>query len=613
MDTNALFLGCRTGDLAKVKYLVEIKEVEVNIRDKWDSTPLYYACLCGHAELVEYLLEAGARCEANTFDGERCLYGALTDEIRRVLLRRHAVTRQTIRRDVYQEFLRRLLEAHPFSDITFVVHGASFPVHRCVLAARSEYFCDMLDTKWRDRTTVTLTNDLVNPAAFASLLQFLYTGRLETAVADVDDCLRLANQCRLTDLRHQLEEHIARVDEFVSGKPGTRVTQLVLESDEALAELALDLAVMAEQAVPPALCSWAVGTELPLMPKVPPRYADVVFLVEEHRFPAHKVFFCGRSEYFRALLRDPFSESGCDAGVPLITLRGLTAPVFVSMVHFVYQNTATLTESTVLDVLSAADMCLLPGLKRLCGNFLVDLLDRENVLPVLKTARLFQLPKLEDACTQFIAENLDQVLDPLTDPLPGRPAASSPGRPSSGGTLLARSELAIRAKLRRLGSADSAQGAAPAPDRPRSLEEVVVQVDTVSVGRPPPSAAHRPAAPDSAAAARVTSANQLCELAAAAAGASCRPGLSATLPRAAPTPCFYVHPPPAPAGPEPLGGGSPVPRPPASSCGSSRPDTVGGLVCGVPEAEMRGMGVAVCALMLMMSGLAIVYGYFMGY
>ena len=68
----------------------------------------------------------------------------------------------------------------------------------------------------------------------------------------------------------------------------------------------------------------------------------------------------------------------------------------------------------MLDVLSAADMCLLPGLKRLCGNFLVELLDQENVLPVLKTARLFQLPKLEDACTQFIAENLDQVNRKIT-------------------------------------------------------------------------------------------------------------------------------------------------------------------------------------------------------
>ncbi|XP_037087764.1 ankyrin repeat and BTB/POZ domain-containing protein 1-like [Pollicipes pollicipes] len=443
MDTSDLFFGCRTGDLSKVKYLVDVKEVDVNTRDKWDSTPLYYACLCGHIDLAEYLLEAGARCEANTFDGERCLYGALTDDIRRLLLRRHAVTRQTIRRDMYQEFLRRILETHQFSDITFAVHGEAFPAHRCVLAARSEYFCDMLESKWRDRATVTLNNDLVSGRRSAAaaggrddgkrrgdalccvphvdigcgrrrspvLLQYLYTARLETAVQDVDDCLLLAAQCRLPTLRHQLQQQLAKVDEFVSGKPGTRVTQLVLEPEDGLAELAQDLGVMAEQAVPPALCSWAVGTELPLMPKVPPRYADVVFLVEEHRFPAHKAFFCGRSEYFRALLRDPFSESGRDCGAPLITLRGMAAPVFVSMVHYVYQNTATLTESSVLDVLYAADMCLLPGLKRLCGNYLMGLLDQENVLPVLKTARLFQLPKLEDACTQYIAENLDQMVE----------------------------------------------------------------------------------------------------------------------------------------------------------------------------------------------------------
>jgi len=97
--------------------------------------------------------------------------------------------------------------------------------------------------------------------------------------------------------------------------------------------------------------------------------------------------------------------------VPLITLRGISAPVFVSMVHYVYQNSAQLTESTVLDVLYAADMCLLPGLKRLCGGFLATLLDTENVLAVLRTARLFQLPKLEDACTRFIAENLDQMVE----------------------------------------------------------------------------------------------------------------------------------------------------------------------------------------------------------
>jgi ankyrin repeat protein len=67
------------------RYLTDQKEINLNVRDKWDSTPLYYACLCGHPEVVSYLLENGARCEANTFDGERCVYGALTDQIRKML------------------------------------------------------------------------------------------------------------------------------------------------------------------------------------------------------------------------------------------------------------------------------------------------------------------------------------------------------------------------------------------------------------------------------------------------------------------------------------------------------------------------------------------------
>ncbi|XP_008566708.1 PREDICTED: BTB/POZ domain-containing protein At2g04740-like [Galeopterus variegatus] len=41
------------------RYLLEQRDVEVNVRDKWDSTPLYYACLCGHEELVLYLLANG--------------------------------------------------------------------------------------------------------------------------------------------------------------------------------------------------------------------------------------------------------------------------------------------------------------------------------------------------------------------------------------------------------------------------------------------------------------------------------------------------------------------------------------------------------------------------
>jgi ankyrin repeat/BTB/POZ domain-containing protein 1 len=67
----------------------------------------YYACLCGHTELVEYLLESGARCEAQTFDGERILYGALTNEIRNKLRTYKVTTSRLVARDDYEEFLRK--------------------------------------------------------------------------------------------------------------------------------------------------------------------------------------------------------------------------------------------------------------------------------------------------------------------------------------------------------------------------------------------------------------------------------------------------------------------------------------------------------------------------
>ena len=87
------------------RYLTDQKEINLNVRDKWDSTPLYYACLCGHPEVVSFLLENGARCEANTFDGERCVYGALTDQIRK-MLNNFSVISSRVRRYVVHKCIR---------------------------------------------------------------------------------------------------------------------------------------------------------------------------------------------------------------------------------------------------------------------------------------------------------------------------------------------------------------------------------------------------------------------------------------------------------------------------------------------------------------------------
>lgn len=413
MDKNELFLSCRKGDLVRVRYLVEQKEVDLNIRDKWDSTPLYYACLCGHHDLVQYLLEHGAHCEANTFDGERCLYGALDVQIRSLLKNFKVVTSKTMKHDKYEEFFQRYLETGEYSDVCFVVHGESLPVHRCILSARCEYFREMFTGKWMHRKTIHISNPLVTVKAFKAVLEYLYTGRLEIHFNDIEDCVVLAKQCGLQNLIDEIEEGVRKVRLFECTKPGTHITTLLVESESHSTDLQQDFGALAEQTLPEELCNWVGGNELPFLPNLKQLpFSDLYLSVDGHKFQCHKVFFCGRSDYFRALVADHFGETEqLDvADVQLITLHDIRAEIFVQVLYYIYTNTTKIVPSHVFDVLCAADIYLLPGLKRQCAIVIGQHLDINNVVYMLKLARMYELPRLEDQCTEFMAKFLEQII-----------------------------------------------------------------------------------------------------------------------------------------------------------------------------------------------------------
>lgn len=79
-----LFEAERAGDRDRLRLLLDAG-ANVNARDRWDSSALYYACLAGHVEAARMLLEAGAICAERTFDGDRCHYAALNLRVRRLL------------------------------------------------------------------------------------------------------------------------------------------------------------------------------------------------------------------------------------------------------------------------------------------------------------------------------------------------------------------------------------------------------------------------------------------------------------------------------------------------------------------------------------------------
>lgn len=54
----------------------------------------------------------------------------------------------------------------------------------------------------------------VKPWAFEAILQYLYTDRLYIEMEKIDDCIRLARQCKLEYLRSQLEVRLRSIQLF---------------------------------------------------------------------------------------------------------------------------------------------------------------------------------------------------------------------------------------------------------------------------------------------------------------------------------------------------------------------------------------------------------------
>ena len=412
---NHLFLYCKSGSFEDLQRLVEDSDVDLNARDRWDNTPLYYACLCGHHEIVEFLLKNGSRCPENTFDGERCLYGALTDEIK--LLVKNC--KQVQERDRYYELMTLLRERHQYSDVTFVVHGDEFRLHKCILAARFQHFAEKFALKWQ-RSPVTISNERVTSRAFRAVVQYVYTGRLDIVHEGVAEVKLLACKFKLELLLEEIHESERRIYELGKLKPLLRshVRFFSVESARSRRKLRQQLRLLADRVIPTSANGWIDYGVLPFSgePDSTAFYADVLVLVEQHTFYAHRAFLCCYSEYFRARLDDHFGENALVATghqrLPLVHLRDVSVVAFKAMVLHAYADAFECADvDEALELLDYARMLLVPALSQRCCRFLAERVDIGNVFALYRSAKFFECERLEQRCTLFMALHLDRVVE----------------------------------------------------------------------------------------------------------------------------------------------------------------------------------------------------------
>ena len=406
--SHDFYLMCeaaRRGDLRLAQEQIT-KGVNINARDEYDYTPLILASLCGHFELVQMLLEQGAKCERDTFQGERCLYNALNDRIRNLLLS-YDYSKSTDPLQPLAAHVTSLLtrDSPQTADITLHTSDMSFQLHKFVLSARSPYFQKKLREKPETKSWKLAPK--IATDSFETCLRYLYFGEASIRGQDTDAAEtwvlegvdKLSRQLEIPQVfdailnpgdRRQVRQR--RQDEVERGRDQMQAwfrehvlqKQFEVDADKtnevqwkrdnpSFADVLL-LADVNDEDDP----DETADTPTSSIPIEPSQTNNTTTSRRKTLFPAHRAMLL-RSELFATMFTsqfregqistatpsDPTSNDPTDSTTPLQIIPVDCTPAVLSVIlTFLYTENASFPLSIALDVLHAADMLFIEKLKQ---------------------------------------------------------------------------------------------------------------------------------------------------------------------------------------------------------------------------------------------------------
>lgn len=436
-DEADIYLAARIGDTARVKYLVEQEGVDVNKRDFWDSVPLYYACLTGHCEVVKLLLEKGAICNENTFDGDRCLYGALTLEIRE-LLEQGDVNKtpplkplaRSIRRlcslcDDPEQTIPDSLPFQSLCDLELNLGDQVYRVNKAILAARLRKFDEILTLDvCRKMMAVNGGGEVV----WEALLIYVYSEKLDLEMKDVKHLRKLAKHYGCPALVKMTEKELLSIKYYfktLKKKAAPKRFVLYPYSFPEEASLEHDLRLLRQRSQ---ILEEAMMKEQEILAGQKNDYADILLQVDGVQFRVHGCILCCRSDYFyqRILLnaKHGFTEPPtmqCPLFgqlLSILVLIDVQSSTLKVVLEYMYTETVdSLSEGDLedfemmSDLFQLANRLLVFGMKRRIAERLKKMKwSLPEICELLILADFNDCALLRDFCLQKVAGMLDDIL-----------------------------------------------------------------------------------------------------------------------------------------------------------------------------------------------------------
>lgn len=238
-------------------------------------------------------------------------------------------------------------------DVVFLVQGRPVEAHRVILSVRSPFFKRKFETDWKDRKEVRFAKEKLSYPALYSLIHFFYSDRLEIAVDDMEDLVRICKVCKCESLQKVVEKeliHQRYADYKALRDADNSQKRFILqglslpEEDRLPSSLHRILQIsLANSTLENKLDNSVEGlisdTDRMHISNVEDDLADVCIKIDKRIFRCHQVVLASRSEYFKArLLRMKDFHEGKD-GVPVDTLpcieeRDLSMEAFEKLIEF---------------------------------------------------------------------------------------------------------------------------------------------------------------------------------------------------------------------------------------------------------------------------------------
>lgn len=361
--------------------------------------------------MIQLLLENGALCERDTFQGERCLYNALNDRIRNLLLSYDYAKSSNPLQPLAAHITSLLTRPEPkTADITITTYDETLNLHKFLLAARSPYFAKKLGAA--PNTATWKLPDKIPTQSLTVAMQYLYFSevsmrrvvhelneeeemhvlngidkigrqlemdRLFEDITEVSD-RRLLRQKRAEELdrgrdqleawfkenvlRNKLEIDTAKVEDLKWDRDNSIYADILLRADDDDDE-EYELDGAGSSSGLPQSSSPSASNVLGIPHRSQPQSRSPSRSRKARKstiYPAHKAMLL-RSEYFSTMLTSPFREAQQTPYLQVVTLD-CSPKVLETILTFLYTERSDFGLDVAIDVLFTADQLFIEKLKQ---------------------------------------------------------------------------------------------------------------------------------------------------------------------------------------------------------------------------------------------------------